>query len=111
MPIIKDTRGVVHKHYSDLVKAERRYAKADKYKAKAVTPVAEVPPVVPEVNTAEVKPPEATTDDIVIGDAEKKTVVRDAPAQIYYCLNCGEAVAKGDSVCGTCGIPLDWSSL
>jgi len=95
MPKLKDSKGVFHKTYRDLYRAEKGYRIAS-------------------AGTTEVEDDEIVDEEIVI--TERAPEIREAfepdeGSEEFYCLNCGEVVEKGDAVCGACGLALEWSGL
>lgn len=101
MPTLKDSQGNLHTSYKSLYLAEARY-KRETVKASKVA-------VKKSVGTKR-KTSKYNHDDIFIKTTPKKAEsVKTSPK--YYCLNCGEAVKHGDTVCATCGITLAWAGI
>ena len=115
MPKLKDSRGIFHKSYTSLHKAEMQYqreAKMDSDRLAHIEDKAKLHEGETELERSQrlhlKRPPEVENDSIVITEVKRdKTVI----AQEFYCLNCGEDVVKTDVICPTCGIPLDWRNL
>lgn len=119
MPKLKDSKGVFHKSYASLHKAEMDYAREAEKEAQKETIIERVvkqyegESEVERARRLHLKLPEPEADkieddSIIITEAKRKKKV--LPRE-FYCLNCGEDVAKSDVVCPTCGIPLDWRNL
>jgi hypothetical protein len=94
MPKLVDSKGIHHKHYYTLHRAELAYKK----EARAADAKTKV------IKRAISDEPIKLTEPKVV----KEAIVE---AQTYYCLNCGEGVGKGDKVCETCGVTLAWEGI
>ena len=99
MPKLKDSKGVFHKTYRDLYRAEKGY--------RASSP-----------GTTELEDDEIVDEEIVVTERLPSLGVRsgevpepDEGSEEFFCQNCGEEVEKGDAVCESCGLALDWSGL
>ena len=111
MPKLKDSEGNIHHSYASLYKAEYSFKKEA---ARGDFIVRKAHPGETDIERAKrlhrPRPRSKPEDDSIVITESKPAEKVPAP-QVYYCLNCGKSVTKGDKQCQTCGTQLDWSAL